>query len=166
MKLFLLIATLLLGTLAHAQVHDPGGGQLDPTKPTGLRQRLNFQKIEKFFKKTIDDNWKKCGYTDKNQPETIIGFYQDFKNEKNSIDPKDLIKPSKAVCIECMQDKLKGHEGGNFLCLINNEGFQKVAHALVKYPKQAKDYINKQAVTGVSSLEVINFYEMFLIDYK
>lgn len=164
MKLLLLVMGILLSLSATAQPLEPGGGQLDPTKKY---KKINLKKVEPVFSKNIKKNWQRCGFNTKEVPDSFISFYKQFKNEKHTIDPKDLIKPSKAACPECLQDKIEKHESGNFLCLIHNEEFQQILHVLSKQSKQFNLYLGEKIIKeDFTAADVTEFYNKFAIDYE
>lgn len=155
-----------------AQGHETGGGELDPTKKN---HKVNFKKAEKAFRHSISENWKRCGFSkDSEVPKNFVSFYLKFKDEKYSIDPKDLVDPDKALCADCLQQKLKAKEGGNFLCLIHNEVFQQVLYAISHYTKNARDYmkddiqeyVKDNKTKQLNANDITDFYEKFLIDYE
>lgn len=164
MKVFLSLVTLLFSIQVFAQGHETGGGQLDITKKN---RKVNFKEVENVFYKNLKENWGRCGFAkEKKVPDTFISFYNEFKNEKNTIAPADLVDPAKAVCPDCLQQKIEGKAGGNFLCLIHNVELQKVMKVLITYSKQASTYISKKPEgKTVKSSELIDYFDKFLIDY-
>ena len=156
---------LLLSLHTQAQTVQPGGGELDITKPKPRKHFISIKKLEKAFDKFININWKNCNFKSRDEiPGTFFDFFEKFQDQTIVVDPNELKSKAKETCKDhgCTQEQI---DYRNFQCLIQNEDFQNIFNKINQNEEEFKTYIEKYHHT-YDFKKMKSFYKKLTIKYE